>query len=49
MLSRETKKQLWQDLVARSTATPDRQRIPLIAWSLTALLVVLALYVFARI
>ncbi len=48
MLSRETKKQLWTDLVARSAATPDRPRIPFIAWSLTVLFLVLAMYVFTK-
>jgi hypothetical protein len=48
MLSRETQKQLWQDLLARSSATPDRRSTPFIVWPLTMLLTFLAMYLFTK-
>jgi hypothetical protein len=48
MLSRKTQKQLLQDLLARS-AMPNNRRASLLAWTPLLLLVILALYLFAKI
>lgn len=47
MLSRETQRQLWRDLISRCSVPSNRP--PTIIWPLTVLLTVLALYVFTKI
>jgi hypothetical protein len=48
MLKRETQKQLWRDLLARSAA-PDEHRGPSLIVPTTLLLISLALYLLAQI
>lgn len=48
MLKRETQKQLWRDLLARSAA-PDERRTSLLAVPAALLLISLAFYLLAQI
>jgi hypothetical protein len=47
-LSRETRNRLWRDLLKRSAAMPDSRPSYVTHWLLSALLIVLALYLFAK-
>jgi hypothetical protein len=47
-MSRKTRNRLWRDLLKRSVAAPDARPTHVTHWWLPVLLLVLALYLFAK-